>query len=109
MTTVSHFSHQILLFRNGPTAVATTTCTLTSATPNTIKTASATATTATTQIAVLDTGKEDDKPEPKLKGRTNVSNVPLGAGKYAKNYPVEMLFQFIFSLCGHDECGGVKA
>lgn len=69
-----YFPLQILLFRNTQTT-GTTTCTLTTATPNIVKTAS-----AGNQIAVL-SNKDDEKTETKPKTKSISSNVPLGAGK----------------------------
>lgn len=68
-------SQSILLFRNTQTT-GTTTCTLTTASPNIVKTTS-----VGNQIAVI-ANKDDDKTESRPKTKTVSMNVPLGAGKY---------------------------
>lgn len=68
-------SQSILLFRNTQTT-GTTTCTLTTASPNIVKTTS-----VGNHIAVI-ANKDDDKMESKPKTKTVSMNVPLGAGKY---------------------------
>ncbi|XP_031617985.1 calmodulin-binding transcription activator 1 isoform X2 [Contarinia nasturtii] len=67
-------SPSILLFRNNPNSGGSGTCTLTTASPNVVKT-----TTIGNQIAVIGNNKDDDKIEAKLKNKTVPSNVPLGA------------------------------
>lgn len=70
-------SPSILLFRNTQTA-GTTTCTLTTPSPNVVKTTS-----MGNQITVIGS-KDDDKNEAKLKNKPVSSSVPLGAGKLQK-------------------------
>lgn len=72
-------SPSILLFRNSQ-ATGTTTCTLTTASPNIVKTTS-----VGNHITVLSGNKDDDKTDSRLKTKTISSNVPLGAGKYQPN------------------------
>lgn len=78
-------SQSILLFRNTQTT-GTTTCTLTTATPNIVKT-----TNVGNQIAVI-SNKDDDKTETKSKNKAVSLNVPLGAGKY------NLFFAFFFNM-----------
>lgn len=87
-------SPSILLFRNSQ-ATGTTTCTLTTASPNIVKTTS-----VGNHITVLSGNKDDDKTDSRLKTKTISSNVPLGAGKYQPNIHKYIQITF-YTLCVH--------
>lgn len=69
-------SPSILLFRNNQTT-GSATCTLTTASPNMVKARS-----VGNQITVLsNNSKDEEKTDVKFKNKSNLSNIPLGAGK----------------------------